>query len=99
MNEANIPYRPELLSTASDGLSREEIVNSSIEKAKNEFELATFEKIISFGDGRWDVQTAKNLNLDFVGIGEKYEALGDLAFRDYTNLNLPYLLNTLGILK
>jgi phosphoglycolate phosphatase-like HAD superfamily hydrolase len=63
-------------------------------RQKNEFE-----KIVSVGDGVWDVRTAKNLNLDFVGIargkraGKLRQAGAEFLiedFRDY-KVFLEYL--------
>ena len=40
-------------------------------KSKNYFQVTTFENIISVGDGVWDVKTAKNLGIYFLGIRDK----------------------------
>jgi phosphoglycolate phosphatase-like HAD superfamily hydrolase len=51
--------------------SREEIVNSAIEKAKKYYNVDEFQKIISVGDGIWDLKTARNLGIHFLGIRDK----------------------------
>jgi phosphoglycolate phosphatase-like HAD superfamily hydrolase len=55
---------------AEDGISREEIILASISKALTHYRPARdFEKIVSIGDGLWDVRAAINLKLAFVGVG------------------------------
>lgn len=63
--------------TADDAVSREEILQTAIEKSLEKYGRKKFEKIVSIGDGVWDAQTAKNLNLDFVGVagGERADNL------------------------
>ena len=61
----NIP-----LASANDGLTRDDIVNLSILKAKQEYNIENFSKIVSIGDGIWDVKTAAKLDLGFVGISQ-----------------------------
>ena len=58
-------------SFADDGLSREEILNSAVQKAQLRYEQANFDRIVSVGDGLWDVRTARNLGFPFVGIGRE----------------------------
>ena len=61
----NIP-----LASANDGLTREDIVNLSILKAKQEYKIENFSKIVSIGDGIWDVKTATKLAIGFIGISQ-----------------------------
>ena len=46
-------------------------MKSAIKKAKNYFDVDNFEQIISVGDGIWDLRTAKNLGIHFLGIRNK----------------------------
>ena len=87
------------IATADDAFSREDILRIAIEKSLKLNEIKRFEKIVSIGDGVWDIETAKKLNLDFVGIasGKKAEVLRAEGanyiikdFRDYENF-LAYL--------
>lgn len=69
---AGIPWDGLPLATNEDGATREEIVTAAIERARS---LAgglerDFEKIVSVGDGVWDVRAARRLGLAFVGVGE-----------------------------
>ena len=54
---------------ADDGVSREEILRAAISKALEQYRQSEFEKIVSVGDGSWDVRVAARLNLAFLGIG------------------------------
>ncbi len=82
------------IETADDAVSREEILQTAIKKSLEKYGLEKFEKIVSIGDGVWDVRTAKNLSLDFIGIasGKRAEVLREEGanyiikdFRDYDN--------------
>lgn len=55
---------------ASDCIyEREKIVEQAINNAKKHSGISTFKRIISVGDGLWDLKTAENLKLEFIGIG------------------------------
>jgi phosphoglycolate phosphatase-like HAD superfamily hydrolase len=54
---------------ADDGLSREEILRAAVSKAQAHYGQNNFERIVSIGDGVWDVRTALHLNFAFIGIG------------------------------
>lgn len=71
LQQAGINFIPNVVETASSFYTREEIVISAIEKAKNYFSVTNFEHIISVGDGIWDLRTAKNLGVHFLGIRNK----------------------------
>ncbi len=49
---------------ADDGPSRESIVRTAIERAGR-----GFQRIVLIGDADWDVRTARQLGLPFIGIG------------------------------
>ncbi|MFT7084541.1 MAG: phosphoglycolate phosphatase-like HAD superfamily hydrolase [Vicingaceae bacterium] len=66
-----VDFEDQLL-VASDRLSkRESIVKNAIAEAKKFYQADSFERIISFGDGLWDLKVSENVGLEFVGIGEK----------------------------
>ena len=54
---------------ADGGLSREEIIGIALARARAAYKVDQFARIVSVGDGLWDVRTARNLNLPFVGVG------------------------------
>ena len=54
---------------AEHGLSREEILQTAMAHAQRSYGQSRFERIVSVGDGQWDIQAAKNLGIPFVGVG------------------------------
>lgn len=71
LKQAGIPYEPELVAASNRLFSRESIVENAIERAKAAYEVEGFDRIVSVGDGLWDLKTARNLGLEFIGIGNK----------------------------
>ena len=53
---------------ADDGRSRADIVRLARDRAEA-FYARRFDRVVSIGDGVWDVQTAIELDMPFVGIG------------------------------
>lgn len=51
-----------------DGQSREEVVSAAIERSRLAAGVPRFERIVSIGDGVWDIATATRLQLAFVGV-------------------------------
>jgi phosphoglycolate phosphatase-like HAD superfamily hydrolase len=89
LNRAGIAYDQSLLEASNAYFTREEIVKSAIAKAKTYFNVSKFQRIISLGDGIWDVKTAQNLGIEFIGIGsnntEKLKMIGAKHhFTDFT---------------
>jgi len=54
---------------AEDGLSREEILQAAVAQSLDRYQVGSFGKIVSVGDGLWDVRTARRLNFGFLGVG------------------------------
>jgi phosphoglycolate phosphatase-like HAD superfamily hydrolase len=54
---------------ADDGFSREEILQSAVSRAQALYQQRHFARVVSIGDGLWDVRTARNLKFPFLGIG------------------------------
>ncbi len=71
LKNTSLPLEPPL-SNASFHYDRESIVGFAIEESRK-FYKREFSKIISLGDGVWDFNTAKNLNLEFIGIAKNSE--------------------------
>ena len=55
---------------ADDGLSREEILGVAASKSLEQYRQSEFEKIVSVGDGLWDVRVARRLGFAFLGVGD-----------------------------
>lgn len=70
LNSIGIDFDKELLVASDTIYGREGIVSKAIENAKEFYGVHNFESIISVGDGLWDLLTAQNLNLDFIGVGD-----------------------------
>jgi phosphoglycolate phosphatase-like HAD superfamily hydrolase len=71
LNLLGIPFNDKMLVASNNIEDREGIVSKAISNAKELNNIDEFEKIYSFGDGVWDFKTAKNLNIEFVGIGKR----------------------------
>lgn len=74
LESLNVVFSNELLVTASEFETREEIVQAAIRHAENHFKVAKFDKIVSYGDGYWDLITASQLKIDFIGIAQSEKA-------------------------
>lgn len=64
---------------------------NAIKLASEQLSLPAGQKVISVGDGLWDLKTAQNLQLAFIGIGEGPKAglltdLGAEVFADFNAL-------------
>lgn len=71
LNQSGIKYNTELVVGSNGIYEREGIVEKAIERAKKFHQVNLFDNIIAVGDGIWDLKTAQNLGLHFVGIGMK----------------------------
>ena len=71
---------------AEDGLSREEILQVAVSQSLKQYSLTSFGKIVSIGDGLWDVRTARRLSFTFLGVGcgESATMLRQAGARDVT---------------
>lgn len=69
LQQAGIAFEPSLLVASNAIEDRERIVLAAIEQAKRHYQQEHFERIISVGDGLWDLLTAQKLGLEFIGIG------------------------------
>ena len=81
LDQAGINFVPELVVASNTLFDRETIVKKAIESAESYFQVNHFETIISVGDGIWDLRTAKNIGVHFLGIGEK-------NYMDFKNENI-----------
>ena len=55
------------LATSEDGPARTDIVKTAVARAERHYDVA-FDRIVSVGDGVWDVDAARTLALPFVGV-------------------------------
>src|SRR5215813_13071749 len=64
---------------AEDGVARESIVGAAISRSRASYRREHFDRIVSVGDGVWDVRTAARLGLAFIGVasGARAEMLRD----------------------
>ena len=75
LNQCKIWNTPDLIATSKTSFNREGFVLDAIERAKAYYNISKFDEIISVGDGIWDLKTAQNLDLNFIGIGLKNKEL------------------------
>jgi len=67
--------------TASEYHTREELVEKAVQRGCDLHDVSQPQKVLSIGDGIWDLKTAEHLGYDFLGIGTgpKADQLRDLA--------------------
>ncbi|UCD56478.1 MAG: HAD family hydrolase [Candidatus Hydrogenedentota bacterium] len=65
--------------TSSEAKSREDILRKCIDDSKGHYGVNEFRKIVSVGDGIWDLEAANKLGIGFVGINvpEKNDDFAD----------------------
>jgi phosphoglycolate phosphatase-like HAD superfamily hydrolase len=71
LKSLGVSYHSDRLVCSNELYSRDDIVNKALDKSKKHFAQENYYKIVSIGDGLWDLKTANNLGLDFIGIGKK----------------------------
>lgn len=64
----NISLSDYAYASAEDGYSREAIIQSAMNRALSRYRQTRFERAVSVGDAIWDLKTAANLKLEFIGI-------------------------------
>jgi len=85
---ANIDFNGLPFVTASDEKTREDIMRRCINISKTQYALSHFDKIVSVGDSTWDIKTAHNLKIGFVGLNEPSVfagVKGCLSTQDYND--------------
>lgn len=68
LGAARLEIDDTVFASSDDAISREEIVSLARKRAEL-IHGGAFDRVVSVGDGIWDVNTAANLGLPFVGIG------------------------------
>ena len=64
------------LATASDAITRQDIMLTAIQRAKEQHQTKDFEHIVYIGDGLWDKHSCASIHLPFVGIDANNTAYG-----------------------
>ena len=89
---AEITFENAVLACADDARTRADIVRLARDRAESFYERR-FDRVVSVGDGVWDVQTAAALRLQFVGIGKGAHAErlpnagAQIVMSDYADLD------------
>lgn len=98
LEQVGISLPDTLLISSNQIFSRDELVLKAIATAKVFYSNNAYEQIISFGDGLWDYETSKNINIDFIGINnEKLQEYNVPSF--YLNYSDNELSKRLNIKK
>lgn len=102
LQQAEIVFDEKLVVGSNEIFTREGIVQKAIDQAKEFYHVNSFENIISVGDGIWDLNTAQNLELHFLGIGLKnygdFEKAGIKAhIKDWDDFDLSQIEQIFGI--
>ena len=63
------------LATASDAITRQDVMRTAVERSKALHQVASFDHIVYIGDGLWDKQSCADLGMPFVGIETENHAL------------------------
>lgn len=74
LNFVNIPTDPLIITGADGKVTREDITNETIDKAKAQH--GEFNRIVYVGDAIWDLTTTRNMGLPLIGIRRR----GDVDF-------------------
>lgn len=95
LRHAGIVLPAGLIICCNDHCSREELLTAAITGAKHHYKTTAYEQVISFGDGSWGYQAAKNMDIPFVGIGNK--ALQQHGATLFSNFSAPGLYRLMNI--
>jgi phosphoglycolate phosphatase-like HAD superfamily hydrolase len=68
LDTARIPYDDVPAAFADDGLARPAIITVALARSREAYEQSHFDRIVYIGDAVWDVKTAIELRMPFVGI-------------------------------
>ncbi|PID61519.1 MAG: phosphatase [Gammaproteobacteria bacterium] len=88
---AGVDGNAEILVTASELETREQIVGRAVDLACEIAGAAVPGRVISIGDGVWDLKTARNLGYEFLGIGftgkgAKLKEMGASVHHDFNEV-------------
>jgi phosphoglycolate phosphatase-like HAD superfamily hydrolase len=74
LHAAGLPVDGFPAAFADDGIAREEILQTAMERARRQYAQPAFQRVVYMGDAVWDVRAAARLRLSFIGIGEQRRA-------------------------
>ncbi len=92
MSAGGLRYAGVPMATSEDGPARASIVSAARVRAERLHGVERFDRVVSIGDGLWDVLAARDLRLPFVGIGRGARAHALRAagvaviLQDYTDI-------------
>lgn len=69
LSAGGVRYTGVPMATSEDGPARASIVSAARARAERLHRVEQFDRVVSVGDGLWDVLTARDLGLPFVGVG------------------------------
>lgn len=75
LEKTGILFAPIQLVASNKINAREAIIKKAINNSLSFYNVEKFDRIISFGDGIWDLKAAENLSIEFVGIGDKHHEI------------------------
>lgn len=96
LEQVGIEFIPKLLVASNNIEEREKIIQKAIDNSLKYYQIDSFERIISFGDGLWDLLSAQNLSLEFIGIGDSNKQILEeygmkKHFSNFKNIQLAEL--------
>ncbi len=74
IRQSGVPVANLPAAFAEDGPSRESVVNTAIQRALGHYRCQRFDRIVSVGDGIWDLSTARKLGFPFLGVADEPHA-------------------------
>lgn len=83
---ANVKLDNTPICTSNDSQVRIKIIEKVIELSKSFYGIKAFDKIVYIGDGIWDLNAAKELRIDFIGMNSRKETI-------FTGSNTPIVKN------
>ena len=90
LRAAGIDVPEAVVACADDAMARTDIVQLAQRRAEQHYGR-TFDRVVSLGDGPWDVRAAIELTMPFIGIGDRLSELRQLGastvLRDYRDLD------------
>ncbi len=71
LEAAGLPFEGMAFASGDDEESREDILRTAMLRAQRISGVKSFAKVVSLGDGVWDIKAARNMKLHFIGVGNQ----------------------------